>query len=74
MILLTEAKAMSMEQSLKNAALRRNVRTAAIVGLSFCGAPFGFGWLALSMGGSFTILMFASLMQIRGFANRDRIS
>jgi len=65
---------MSMEQSLKNAALRRNMRTAVIVGLSFCGAPFGMPWLALSMGGSFTILMFISLVQTQGLANRNRIS
>lgn len=74
MIFLTETKAMSMEQLLKSAALLRNVKIAAIVGISFCGAPFGFGWLALSMGGSFTILLFMYLMQIKGFAYRDRIS
>jgi hypothetical protein len=31
-------------------------------------------WLALSMGGSFTILMFISLVQTQGLANRNRIS
>jgi hypothetical protein len=52
-----EIKAMPMDQSLKRAALRRNMGTSAIVAMAFCGAPFGLPWLAASSTIVFVILL-----------------
>jgi hypothetical protein len=53
----TELKALSLQQPLRRAALRRNLSTAAIVAVAFCGGPFGLPWLATSSATAFVALM-----------------
>jgi hypothetical protein len=52
-----EIKAMPMDQSLKRAALRRNMGTSAIVAMAVCGAPFGLPWLAMTAASTFFLLL-----------------
>lgn len=58
-----EIKAMPMGQPLKQAALRRNLGTSAIVAMAFCGVPFGLPWLATSSILTFAILLVWRLKQ-----------
>ena len=59
----TELKALSLQQPLRHAALRRNLGTAAIVAVAFSGAPFGLTWLATSSASAFLVLMLWRLRQ-----------
>jgi hypothetical protein len=60
-----------IQQALRQAAQRRNLRTAGVLGLSVIGAPFGVGWLAASCGVSFLALMIVRVLQLR-HESRDR--
>jgi hypothetical protein len=53
----TELKVMSCQQPLRNAALRRNLGTAAIIAIAFSGGPFGLTWLATSSASIFLALL-----------------
>ena len=53
----TEIKASSLQKPLKNAALRRNFGTTAIIAVAFIGGPFGLTWLATSCATTFLALM-----------------
>jgi len=53
----TERQASPVQQPLRNAALRRNLRTAAIIAGAFSGGPFGMTWLATSSATTFLALM-----------------
>ncbi len=59
----TELKALSLQQPLRHAALRRNLGTAAIVAFAFSGAPFGLTWLAATSVTTFTFMMIWRLRQ-----------
>jgi hypothetical protein len=61
----TELKALSLQQPLRHAALRRNLRTAAIVAIAFSGGPFGFTWLATSSATAFFMLTLLRVKQQR---------
>jgi len=51
--------------AMRQAALRRNLGTAAVLALAVSGGPFGMGWLAATTGSSFLLLMLVRLGQIR---------
>jgi len=53
----TQLKSESLQQTLRCAALRRNLRTAAIVAVAFSGGPFGLTWLATSSATAFLALV-----------------
>jgi len=59
----TELKSVSLQQPLRRAAMRRNLKTAAIVALAFSGGPFGLTWLATSSASAFMVLIFWRLKQ-----------
>jgi hypothetical protein len=59
-----ETKAMYFEQQWKRAAIRRNLKTAALLGLAFSGGAFGLTWLAATSATTFTFMM---IWQIRQF-------
>ncbi len=59
----TELKALSLQQPLRHAAMRRNLGTAAIVALACSGGPFGLTWLATSSSSTFIVLMLWRLKQ-----------
>jgi hypothetical protein len=54
----TERQASPVQQPLRNAALRRNLGTTAILAVAFSGGPFGLTWLATSSATAFLVLMF----------------
>ena len=58
-----------MRQSLRQAAWRRNLRTAAVVGFSVSGAVFGANWLAATAGGAFLLLAAWRYKQLRDHAD-----
>jgi hypothetical protein len=58
------AKVMYFEQQWKRAALRRNLKTAALLGLAFSGGAFGLTWLAAT---SATTFIFMMIWQLRQF-------
>jgi hypothetical protein len=53
----TERQASPVQQPLRNAALRRNLGTSAIIAVAFSGGPFGLTWLATSSTTTFLLLM-----------------
>jgi hypothetical protein len=53
----TQERSTSLQQSVRRAALRRNIRTAAIVAIAFSGGPFGLTALATSSATVFGILL-----------------
>lgn len=53
----SEIKSTALEEPLKRAALRRNLRTAAIVGFAFSGGLFSTAGLAASSSIAFVVLM-----------------
>jgi hypothetical protein len=53
----SEIKATALQEPLRRAALRRNLGTAAILGLAFSGGPFGLTWLATSSATAFLMLI-----------------
>lgn len=59
----------AIRQSLRQAAWRRNLRTAAVVGFSVSGAAFGVSWLAATAGGTFLILGAWRYTQLRESAS-----
>ena len=59
----TELKTMQLRQSMRPAALRRNLGTAVIVAVAFSGGPFGLTWLATSSATTFVVLMLWRLKQ-----------
>lgn len=56
-------KATALQEPLRRAALRRNLGTAAILGLALSGGPFGLLWLATTSTSAFTVLMLWRLRQ-----------
>lgn len=58
-----EIKATALQQPMRGAALRRNLGTAAILGLAFSGGPFGLLWLATTSTTTFIVLMLWRLKQ-----------
>jgi len=63
MIHTTERQASLVEQPLRNAALRRNLGTTAIIAVAFSGGPFGLTWLATSSTTTFLVLMCWTMKQ-----------
>jgi len=63
MIHTTERQASLVEQPLRNAALRRNLGTTAIIAVAFSGGPFGLTWLAASSATAFLMLTFWRVKQ-----------
>jgi hypothetical protein len=59
----TERQASPVQQPLRNAALRRNLGTTAIIGVAFIGGPFGLTWLAASSATALIVLMFWRVKQ-----------
>jgi hypothetical protein len=59
----TELKTMQLRQSMRPAALRRNLGTAVIVAVAFSGGPFGLTWLATSSATTFVVLVLWRLKQ-----------
>jgi hypothetical protein len=59
----TERQASQVQQPLRNAALRRNLGTTAILAVAFSGGPFGLTWLATSSATAFLVLMFWRMKQ-----------
>ena len=59
----TGIKATALHEPLRRAALRRNLGTAAILGLAFSGGPFGLLWLATTSTTTFAALMLWRLRQ-----------
>ena len=59
----TERQASPVQQPLRNAALRRNLGTSAIIAVAFSGGPFGLTWLAASSATAFLMLMLWRLKQ-----------
>jgi len=53
----TERQASLVEHPLRNAALRRNLGTTAIIAVAFSGGLFGLTWLATSSATAFLVLM-----------------
>jgi hypothetical protein len=53
----TERQASPVQQPLRDAALRRNLGTLAIITVAFSGGPFGLTWLATSSATTFLVLM-----------------
>jgi len=53
----TERQASPVQQPLRNAALRRNLGTSAIIAVAFSGGPFGLTWLAASSATAFLLLI-----------------
>ena len=53
-----------IRQSLRHAALKRNLRTAAVLGLAVSGGLLGTGWLAASAGTTFVALTTWRLIQL----------
>jgi hypothetical protein len=58
-----ELKSLSLQQPLRQAALRRNLKTAAIVAIALSGGPFGLTWLATSSATTFIVLMLWRMKQ-----------
>jgi hypothetical protein len=58
-----EIKATALQEAMRRAALRRNLGTAAILGLAFTGGPFGLLWLATTSTTTFAVLMLWRLRQ-----------
>lgn len=54
---------MHFEQQWKRAAIRRNLKTAALLGLAFSGGAFGLTWLAATSVTTFTFMMIWQLKQ-----------
>ena len=50
---------------LRQAALRRNLGTAAVLTLALSGGPFGITWLAATSGATFIALLTAHLVQLQ---------
>jgi len=50
---------------LRQAALRRNLGTAAVLTLALSGGPFGISWLAATSGATFIALLTARLVQLQ---------
>jgi hypothetical protein len=59
----TERQASPVQQPLRNAALRRNLGTSAIIAIAFSGGPFGLTWLATSSATAFLCLMLWRMKQ-----------
>jgi hypothetical protein len=59
----TKRQASQVQQPLRNAALRRNLGTTAILAVAFSGGPFGLTWLATSSATAFLVLMFWRMKQ-----------
>jgi hypothetical protein len=59
----TERQASPVLQPLRNAALRRNLGTAAILTAAFSGGPFGLTGIATSSATAFLVLMFWRMKQ-----------
>ena len=59
----SEVKATALQEPLRRAALRRNMGTAAILGLAFSGGPFGLLWLATTSTTTFIVLMLWRIKQ-----------
>jgi len=53
----TELKASALQHPLRDAAVRRNLGTAAIIAIAFSGGPFGMTWLATSSASTFLMMM-----------------
>lgn len=52
----------------------RSIKTAAILLLSFSGAPFGIGWLAASTSSAFVGLLTVNWIQLRRSRGEDQCS
>jgi hypothetical protein len=59
----TERQVSPVQQPLRNAAVRRNLGTIAIIAVAFSGGPFGLTWLATSSATAFLVLMFWRIKQ-----------
>ncbi len=57
MTYITERQTSPVQQPLRNAALRRNLGTLAIITVAFSGGPFGLTWLTTSSTTTFLVLM-----------------
>lgn len=55
----------SVRQHLRRAALHRNLRTAAVLGLAASGAAISSTWLAATAGGTFLFLTLWRYRQVR---------
>jgi hypothetical protein len=58
-----ELKSLWLQQPLRSAALRRHLRTAAIVAIALSGGPLGLTWLATSSATTFIVLMLWRMKQ-----------
>ena len=59
----TELETSTLQQALKNPALRRNLGTTAIIAIAFSGGPFGLTWLAASSATTYLMLILWRLRQ-----------
>lgn len=60
---IVERKASPLQQPLRQAAIRRNIGTTAILAAAFSGGPFGLTWLATSSTTTFLVLMCWTMKQ-----------
>lgn len=56
----------TLKTPMRRAAVRRNLGTAAILGVAASGALISTTWLAVSAGGAFLVLLAVRMLQLRG--------
>ena len=66
---MTTLNRKGLNNHLRNASFRRNLRTAALLGAAASGGIFGVSWLAASCSSTFITLLIIRAMQLRPVHN-----